>query len=57
MGIFMTLFLAFCRFFPAVAIAEVKSILKVSGNQSRKEQIEEVKNDKAYQNVDLNTYE
>ncbi|HNL85347.1 MAG TPA: polysulfide reductase NrfD, partial [Chitinophagales bacterium] len=31
MGIFMTLFLLFCRFFPAIAIAEVKSILKISG--------------------------
>lgn len=33
MGIFMTLFLLFCRFLPVVAIAEVKSILKVSGDQ------------------------
>jgi Ni/Fe-hydrogenase subunit HybB-like protein len=47
-GIFMTLFLLFSRFFPAVAIAEVKSILKVSGNQYRKKQLETVKNDPAY---------
>ncbi len=33
MGIFMTLFLLFCRFYPVIAIAEVKSILKTSGDQ------------------------
>ncbi len=33
MGIFMTLFLLFARFFPVIAIAEVKSILKVGGDQ------------------------
>ncbi len=33
MGIFMTLFLLFCRTLPVVAIAEVKSILKTSGDQ------------------------
>ena len=49
LGIFMTLFLAFARFFPVVAIAEIKSILKVSGNQYRKGQFEEVKDQEVYQ--------
>ena len=33
MGIFMTLFLIFCKVAPVVAVAEVKSILKSSGDQ------------------------
>ncbi len=33
MGIFMTLFLLFAKFAPVVAVAEVKSILKSSGDQ------------------------
>jgi len=33
MGLFMTLFLLFCKFFPVIAIAEVKSILKSQGDQ------------------------
>jgi len=33
MGLFMTLFLLFCKFAPVVAVAEVKSILKTSGDQ------------------------
>jgi hypothetical protein len=44
----MTLFLSFSRFFPVVAIAEIKSILKISGNQYRREQMEEVKDEPAY---------
>ena len=48
-GIFMTLFLAFCRFFPVIAIAEVKSILKISGNQYREHQLEEVESQKVYE--------
>ena len=52
LGIFMTLFLMFSRFFPVVAIAEVKSILKISGNQYRREQMEEVKNEPAYKDAD-----
>ncbi len=51
MGIFMTLFLSFCRFFPAIAIAEVKSILKISGDQYRSKQLEEVKSQEVYQNT------
>ncbi|MEZ4879409.1 MAG: NrfD/PsrC family molybdoenzyme membrane anchor subunit [Chitinophagales bacterium] len=51
-GIFMTLFLMFCRFFPTIAIAEVKSILKVSGNQYRAGQLAEVKDMEVYKNVE-----
>ncbi len=43
MGIFMTLFLLFCKFAPVVAIAEVKSILKTSGDQYIAKQAEEDK--------------
>jgi molybdopterin-containing oxidoreductase family membrane subunit len=50
-GIFMTLFLLFCRFFPAIAIAEVKAILKVSGDTARVRQLEEVKEEKAYESI------
>jgi molybdopterin-containing oxidoreductase family membrane subunit len=32
-GLFLTLFLLFCKAMPVIAIAEVKSILKSSGNQ------------------------
>jgi Ni/Fe-hydrogenase subunit HybB-like protein len=53
LGVFFTLFLLFSRFFPVVAIAEVKSILKVSGNQYRKQQLEEVKDQKVYQSVEI----
>jgi Ni/Fe-hydrogenase subunit HybB-like protein len=56
LGIFMTLFLLFARYFPVVAIAEVKSILKISGSQARKRQLEEVKDQKSYENVQL-TYQ
>jgi molybdopterin-containing oxidoreductase family membrane subunit len=51
LGIFMTLFLLFARFFPVVAIAEVKAILKISGSQFRKKQLEEVKTQKVYEEV------
>ena len=52
-GVFMTLFLLFCRFFPAIAIAEVKSILKVSGNQYRQKQLDEVKEQEVYKNISV----
>ncbi|HRH56791.1 MAG: NrfD/PsrC family molybdoenzyme membrane anchor subunit [Chitinophagales bacterium] len=52
-GLFMTLFLLFCRFFPAIAIAEVKSILKVSGNQYRQKQLDEVKDMEVYKNTSV----
>lgn len=51
-GIFMTLFLLFCRFFPVVAIAEVKSILSSSGNQVRRHQMDEVKDEPAYRDAE-----
>ena len=35
-GIFFTLFLFFARYFPVLAIAELKTILKVSGEESKK---------------------
>lgn len=53
LGVFFTLFLLFSRFFPVVAIAEVKSVLKSSGNQYRKKQLEEVKDQKVYQSVEI----
>jgi molybdopterin-containing oxidoreductase family membrane subunit len=56
MGIFMTLFLLFCRFFPAIAIAEVKSILKISGDQYREKQLDEVKNMEAYKGVSVSEH-
>ncbi len=36
LGLFFTLFLLFIRFFPVVAIAEVKSVLKSSGDNKNK---------------------
>ena len=36
LGIFFTCFLLFIRFFPVVAIAEVKSVLKSSGDNANK---------------------
>ena len=47
----MTLFLLFARFFPVVAIAEVKAILRISGSQYRAKQLEEVKGQKVYEEV------
>jgi molybdopterin-containing oxidoreductase family membrane subunit len=52
-GLFMTLFLLFCRFFPVIAIAEVKSILKVSGNQYRQKQLDEVKDMEVYKSTSV----
>src|SRR5690554_120625 len=51
-GIFMTLFLLFCRFFPVVSIAEIKHILKTSGSQYRSEQMQQVKDELSYRDVD-----
>ncbi|MCB0507180.1 MAG: NrfD/PsrC family molybdoenzyme membrane anchor subunit [Chitinophagales bacterium] len=50
-GLFMFLFLLFCRFFPVIAIAEVKAILKVSGDQYRQKQLDEVKDQEVYKNI------
>ena len=36
-GLFMTLFLLFCRFFPVIAIAEVKSIFRTSSATAKAE--------------------
>ena len=38
LGLFFTLFLLFARSFPVVAIAEVKAILKTSGDKQKLEQ-------------------
>jgi Ni/Fe-hydrogenase subunit HybB-like protein len=35
-GLFFTLFLLFARFFPVIALSELKTILKSSGSQSKK---------------------
>lgn len=40
-GIFMTLFLLFARFFPVLALNELKTIVKVTGEGSKKKQQEE----------------
>jgi molybdopterin-containing oxidoreductase family membrane subunit len=40
LGLFFTLFLLFARSFPVVAIAEVKAILKTSGDKQKAEQHE-----------------
>ncbi|MDZ4847300.1 MAG: NrfD/PsrC family molybdoenzyme membrane anchor subunit [Chitinophagales bacterium] len=44
LGLFFTLFLLFARAFPVVAIAEVKAILKTSGDKQKREQHEPVAN-------------
>jgi Ni/Fe-hydrogenase subunit HybB-like protein len=36
-GLFMTLFLLFCRFFPVIAIAEVKSVFRTSSEVAKRE--------------------
>ena len=38
LGIFFTLFLAFARFFPVLALNELKTILKTSGENYKKQQ-------------------
>ena len=40
-GLFMTLFLLFARFFPVVAIAEVKSIFRISSATAKAERAKE----------------
>jgi molybdopterin-containing oxidoreductase family membrane subunit len=42
LGIFFTLFLLFSRTFPVIAMAELKSILKISGEAQKKKQAEVV---------------
>ena len=38
-GLFFTLFLIFSRVFPVIALAELKSILKKTGNQYKKKSV------------------
>jgi Ni/Fe-hydrogenase subunit HybB-like protein len=57
LGIFMTLFLLFARFFPVVAIAEVKSILRISGNNYREGQLNEVKDQAVYKTLTVQDIE
>ena len=38
-GLFFTLFLIFARVFPVIALAELKSILKKTGNQYKKKEL------------------
>ena len=38
-GLFFTLFLVFSRVFPVIALAELKSIIKKTGNQYKKKGI------------------
>ena len=38
LGIFFTAFLLFIRIFPVISIAEVKSIMKISGEKQAKEE-------------------
>jgi molybdopterin-containing oxidoreductase family membrane subunit len=40
-GLFMTLFLLFARFFPVIAIAEVKSIFRISSATAKAERAKE----------------
>jgi hypothetical protein len=42
-GIFLTLFLLFTRYFPVLALNELKSILKSSGDSQKAEQNQESK--------------
>jgi molybdopterin-containing oxidoreductase family membrane subunit len=35
LGLFFTCFLLFCRFFPVIALAEVKHINRSSGSQAK----------------------
>lgn len=42
-GMFMTLFLLFTRFFPVIAIAEVKSIFRTSSAEAKRERAEHEK--------------
>jgi molybdopterin-containing oxidoreductase family membrane subunit len=35
-GLFFTLFLLFCKFFPVIAMSELKTIVKTSSSQAKK---------------------
>ena len=46
LGLFFTLYLLFARTFPVIAIAEVKSVLSVSGNKRREKDFAEIEKNK-----------
>ncbi len=52
-GLFFTLFLIFARTLPVIAIAEVKSILRTSGNQYREKTLEKVKDEPVFQGTEV----
>ncbi len=52
-GLFFTLFFLFARTLPVIAIAEVKSILRTSGNQFREKTLEQVDQESVYQDVEV----
>ena len=52
-GLFFTLFFLFARTLPVIAIAEVKSILRTSGDQFRRKTLEKVDDEPVYQDVEV----
>lgn len=52
-GLFFTLFFIFCRTLPVIAIAEVKSILRTSGDQFREKTFDKVKDEPVYQDTEI----
>ena len=52
-GLFFVLFLLFCRTLPVIAMAEVKSILRTSGDQYRRKTLEKVDDEPVYQDVEV----
>lgn len=52
-GLFFVLFLLFCRTLPVIAIAEVKSILRTSGDQYRRKTLEKVDEEPVYQDIEV----
>jgi len=50
-GLFSTAFLIFAKLFPVIAMAEVKHILKTSGESQKKEQLEEVRHAHGHQPI------
>lgn len=52
-GLFFTLFFLFAKTLPVIAIAEVKSILRTSGDQYREKTLEKVDEEPVYQDVEV----
>jgi len=52
-GLFFTLFFLFARTLPVIAIAEVKSILRTSGDQFRRKTLDSVKEEKVFEDVEV----